>query len=435
MAGTVRTQKRSKNEPTVRLWWRVLCCDDVLAPASLPLRWPVESLIVSRGAGLRLGPQTLTLDDPQVSTRHARLTWKQGQVLVEDLGSSNGTRIDGKELQAPAVLDEGAILEVGHTFLCWSEVPLALAVQLEQGLKLGRHDVRSPSFGALLLPALRAASMRESVLLLGETGSGKDVFARELHALSRRTGEFVAVDAGAVPETLFESIVFGHERGAFTGALAARVGELVRADGGTFFLDEVGNLATSSQARLLRALESGEVTPLGARAPRKVDVRVIAATNAALALGFREDLRHRLSGFVLNLPALRERREDLGVLVRALLVEAGVTSARLGLEAARALFQYPFPGNVRELRNVLRRAAVGVSEVSLDELEFDSPVVEATTPSARGRASRPSVETLAAALEAAGGSVSAAARTLQTSPRQLYRWLEHSGIDQSHYRS
>ena len=207
-----------------------------------------------------------------------------------------------------------------------------------------------------------------NVLIRGETGTGKELVATALHlASNRRAGPFIPLDCAALPETLMESELFGHERGAFTGAMQRRLGRFELAHGGTLFLDEIGNLPLSTQVRLLRVLEDRAITRLGGRGPILIDVRIIAATHVnfeeAIREGrFREDLYHRLNEFTIHVPPLRERPEDIPDLVehfrRRIGGELVKPLERVSPDAVRALQAYPWPGNVRELRNVLKRAAV-----------------------------------------------------------------------------
>jgi DNA-binding NtrC family response regulator len=227
-----------------------------------------------------------------------------------------------------------------------------------------------------------------SVIIIGETGTGKELVARALHDHGSRAGKpFVVVDCGAVSENLIESELFGHERGAFTGADRARAGAFELAHTGTIFLDEIGELPTELQPKLLRALERREVKRLGAPRPIEVDVRVLAATNrdlrAEVARGtFREDLYYRLAEVAVALPPLRDRREDIPVIAERFLAEtaarAGAGAGRITPAALQALQQRDWPGNVRELRNVLRRAAV-LARADVIEPE-DLPEATATAP-------------------------------------------------------
>lgn len=224
---------------------------------------------------------------------------------------------------------------------------------------------RSPAFRATLEMAMRVAPSMSSVLLLGESGTGKELVAKAIHEASpRASAPFVIVECASLTETLFESELFGHEKGAFTGATSTRVGLAESANGGTLFLDEVGDIPLSMQVKLLRLLETGTFRHVGSSELRRTDVRVIAATHRPLrdmiAHGqFREDLYHRLSTFPIRLPPLRERREDIPVLADTLL--ARVASQRhlsIAPVAQQLLSQHPFSGNIRELRNVMERAAL-----------------------------------------------------------------------------
>jgi transcriptional regulator with GAF, ATPase, and Fis domain len=276
------------------------------------------------------------------------------------------------------------------------------------------------------------------VLIVGETGTGKDVVANELHDVSSRKGPFVAVDCGAIPDSLFESTLFGHEKGAFTGATEPRTGEIVRANKGTLLLDEVGNLTAAGQAKLLRVLETSKVTALGSSKIHDVDVRWVAATNRQLMAegdGFRSDLLHRLAGFVLDLPPLRDRKEDLGLLLAQLLAKAGVKKASLHPTAGRALVNHALGGNVRQLRNIVQRAASEGSEVVIN-LEALGQLEQQEAPATKPRESNgvPNKSEMEKALTTANGNVAQAARSLGTSARQLYRWLGKAGLDPDQFR-
>ena len=216
--------------------------------------------------------------------------------------------------------------------------------------------------------ARRAARSDIPVLIEGESGSGKEIFARAIHGSSERSGApFVAVNCGALPAQLVESILFGHEKGAFTGATSKRTGKFQEASGGTLFLDEIGELPLDAQVKLLRAIQTGEVDPVGATQPVKVDIRLVSATNRDLTQmiangGFREDLYYRLSVFPLQLPPLRERREDLPGLSRMFLkrfaAAEGVPVEGFTQSAIEAIARAPWPGNVRQLENTIHRAVV-----------------------------------------------------------------------------
>ncbi|MEO5618733.1 MAG: sigma 54-interacting transcriptional regulator [Candidatus Eisenbacteria bacterium] len=228
----------------------------------------------------------------------------------------------------------------------------------------------SPKMQRILRLVSRVATTESTVLLLGESGTGKELIARSIHVQSRRAaGPFVPVNLGAIPETLVESELFVHARGAFTGATSERRGLIEAADRGTLFLDEIGDMPTQAQVKLLRVLENGEVRRVGDDAARRVDVRVVAATHRDLLAGiqagrFREDLYYRLNVVQIELPPLRERREDIGLLASYFLERAARREARGGVsfsaEAAALIERYDFPGNVRELENAVDHAVAVV---------------------------------------------------------------------------
>jgi len=226
---------------------------------------------------------------------------------------------------------------------------------------------RSPAFERALDQIEMVAARNTTVLLLGETGSGKEVAAREVHRMSGRPGPLVSVNCAGVPAQLLEAEFFGHERGAFTDAGQARPGLFEKASGGTLFLDEIGEMPLALQPKLLRALQDGEITRLGGAAPRRIDTRVIAATNRDLwdqvqAREFREDLYYRINVFPIRLPALRERPEDIAALLRhfvALFCERdGLRAKVIDSAALDSLRARPWPGNVRELRNAVELAVI-----------------------------------------------------------------------------
>ncbi len=284
----------------------------------------------------------------------------------------------------------------------------------------------------------RVALTDANVLIRGENGTGKELIARELHRLSSRSAQpMVGVDLGAVPETLFESELFGHKRGAFTGADSDRAGRFQAAAGGTLFLDEIGNLTSPLQMKLLRALENREVTPLGSDQPVAVDVRLVAATNMPLEAmaeqgRFREDLFYRLNTITIELPPLRERLEDLPALARRFADQSArryqLSSRRLSSDALRALSQWHWPGNIRELAHTIERAVI----------MSDNEVLEAEDFSLRGGKRAEPAETLnleqnerhliETALARHQGNVSRAAEALGITRAALYRRMEKFGL-------
>jgi len=238
----------------------------------------------------------------------------------------------------------------------------------------------APQFLAALAIAAKAARTRVPVLIEGESGVGKEVIAQAIHAASpRHRQEMVAVNCGAIPANLVESVLFGHERGAFTGAFERQTGKFVHADMGTIFLDEVSEMPLDTQVKLLRVLQDGEVQPLGARVPVRVDVRIIAATNKILeeevrAGRFREDLYYRLNVMHVAVPPLRDRKSDIPALARHLLMrladQPGMRSLSITTEALALLMEHDWPGNVRQLQNVLFRAAVLCERPALTPQDF-----------------------------------------------------------------
>ncbi len=312
----------------------------------------------------------LVLADDFVSRVHARLTPVPEGWRIEDLSSRNGTKVNGRETGA-ALLTGGDRIQIGQTKLIFHQKivrePLASGRPApdQAGSEAdgsGSDYFRGSSTAAVHLRQLaaRIAPTAAHILILGETGTGKEIFARLLHSLSDRAGRpFEAVNCGAIPENLLESELFGHEKGAFTGADERRDGLFATAAGGTLFLDEIAELPLAGQVKLLRAIESGEIRPLGSQAAVIARPRILAATHADLAARvekgrFREDLFHRLNVIAVKLPPLRDRLSDLPELVQSFL--AGERS--LSGAALRKLMQHDWPGNIRELRNVVERAAV-----------------------------------------------------------------------------
>jgi DNA-binding NtrC family response regulator len=325
--------------------------------AAEPQRWLV-------GSGTNCD---LVLDDPYVSAMHCILERRpSGSLLVRDKRSRNGTMIDGNLVEA-AELQVGSRLALGRTTLIALSGPNAYIPGALSSLR--GHD---PVFRATVEQAVKAAQTDCNVLIIGETGTGKDLLARVIHESSRRSTEsFVAVNCGGIPRELIGSELFGHEKGAFTGAHAERDGYFVEADGGTLFLDEIGELPIELQPHLLRALESRRVRRIGGASERPVDVRIVAATNRVEHLGteaskLRLDLYHRLATVVLVLPPLRERMSDLPELVQGILSELAPEHGEKTVSDAawKALADNRWPGNVRELRHaVVRAVALGGTEL------------------------------------------------------------------------
>jgi len=368
---------------------------------------------------------------------------------VKDLGSTNGVVFDGAVLDK-AVLRPGSTLRIGSTLILLTPEDDAMALPPSEATSFGGLVGKSIAMRRIYAVLERVSASNAPVLVLGESGTGKELCARAIHDASpRKDGPFVVFDAGAASENLVESDLFGHARGAFTGADRERRGAFAAADGGTLFIDEIGEFPLRLQPKLLRMLETGEVQPLGGSKHAKHDVRVIAATHRDLgqevARGtFRGDVYFRLAVVEVELPPLRERVEDLPSLVAALLAREGIAvadeSELQGANLAR-LANYGFPGNVRELRNVLTRAValsakgtpfakmpilVGASFASQNEpsATADRPFTEAKAELTE-RFERAYLRDL---LARHGENLTQAARVAGIERKHLYRLLDKHGL-------
>ncbi len=380
------------------------------------------------------------LRDPAVSRFHVELELLGGRVRVRDLDSKNGTTVDGVTVQA-AYLQGPARIAIGKTVLQFSLGEPNVRLPLSRRERFGDLCGRSQAMRACFALLESAAASDATVLLSGETGAGKDVAAEAIHRESARAGgPFAVVDCGAVPAHLLEDELFGHERGAFTGATAARAGAFESAAGGTLFLDEIGELPLALQPVLLRAVESRKVRRIGGNQMVPVDVRIIAASNRDLkaevnAHRFRTDLYFRLAVLEIGIPPLRDRAEDLPLLVEELLERRGLAAA----PGARALLQpdamaelraHAWPGNVRELANYLERCAALDSREPLERgaappaLDTHQPIRDARERWVRWF-ERQYLERL---LAEHGGNVTAAARTAGVDRIHLHRLLSKAGL-------
>ena len=303
----------------------------------------------------------LVLTDERVGRRHTQITPDHGRFIIKDLGSTNGTLYEGS-LVTEATVPPGATLRMGHTFVRIQPEPQRLEVTPSRARRFGELVGESLAMREVFAVLELAAKSDVTVLLEGETGTGKELAARALHDEgSRRKGPFVAVDCGALPESLIESELFGHVRGAFTGASSQRAGAFARADGGTIFLDELGCISPAVQSRLLRVIEERKVRPVGSDSERSLDVRVVAASRHDLTAqvtdgSFRPDLYYRLSVVRVTLPPLRARREDIPAVVAEVLRRRGFEAGAVEGSGAELLMGHSWPGNVRELRNAIDRA-------------------------------------------------------------------------------
>ncbi len=321
----------------------------------------IESTRLSVGTSSK---NDLVLSDKTVSRRHCEISVRNERYLLRDLESTNGTELNGTPV-VEAFLSPGGRIRVGDTEMVFEPKKKWERIQEVQADHFGAMYGTSQLMREVFAMLGKVARTDLSCILVGETGTGKELAARAIHEHSSRAGRnFVVVDCGAVSKNLIESELFGHEKGAFTGADRQRVGAFETADGGTIFLDEIGELPIDLQPKLLRALERREIKRLGAGRHLEIDVRVIAATHRDLPEmikkgDFREDLYYRLAEVVVGLPPLRERRDDIAIIAQRIVQEhaqAGSPVHAISEEAVHELGARLWPGNVRELRNVLRRA-------------------------------------------------------------------------------
>jgi DNA-binding NtrC family response regulator len=435
--GTIDLPEASTEQPVGRLRLLVL--------------WESRSVVVDLPpqGELRIGramQADVVVEDASVSRNHVAVEVSAGAILIRDLGSQNGTKINGRKLASgeTSPFRPGMLAEIGRAVIVLQprdatapstiDAPLA---ELPGLVVAGEGPMRQ-----LYRLVSHVAESKISVLLLGETGVGKERVAEAVHRWSpRKDGPLVRLNCAALPETLLESELFGHEKGAFTGAIAAKKGLVEAAHGGTLFLDEIGEMPLSTQAKLLRVLEAREVLPVGGREPRAVDIRLVAATHrdldAAMRTGtFRADLFYRINGVSIAIPPLRARVSEIADLATMFAAracdEAGRRPVRLSNETLAALRAHAWPGNVRELKNVVERA---VALCKADVIEPDhllEPKLAATseprTASLGTDLSEIEKARILDALERFGGNQSQVARELGIPRRTLVRRLKEYGL-------
>jgi DNA-binding NtrC family response regulator len=424
----------------------------------LTLQSNVE-VVIGR-ASPRFGGEPLS--DSRVSSRHVSVcpvnTDEGMRLRFADQNSKNGVLIAGSK-QTSGELSEGDILQIGDSFVFFAleePFPRADSDTLLGSISARMHRLRSE--------VAIAASQSAPVMIVGPSGCGKERVARELHRLARTTGEFVPVNCATLSEQLAESELFGHTKGAFTGASSDKEGLFVRANGGTLFLDEVATIPPSVQPKFLRAIQEGEVRPVGTTRAVACRPRIVCATNEDLQQmvvdgQFREDLYARLLGSLIDVPSLSDRREDIGYLSNLLMPRVDGQHVRLATELTWAFLDHPWPLNVRSLEQCLRshvgEADSGVLRLSpslqhfLDsQREFarkrDGSSVEpqAPVPTAkpkskpkRARVSKPDKSTFESVLRANDGSVERVATELGVRRQQIYRWLDAHGLDIDDFRA
>ena len=410
-----------------------------------------DRLTLSAGETLQFGRSTVVgqrpLGDARVSSKHARLrVAADGEsVKVEDQGSKNGSFCHGDRIDS-TTLEDGDTVQLGGSFFQFVVEPTfrgAAPDTLLGGVSWTAHRLRQSvaATGAHSLP----------VVVIGPTGAGKELVAREVHRVSGLAGSFVPLNCATLSPQLAESELFGHERGAFTGADRAKMGLFQRASGGTLFLDEIATLPTDLQPKLLRALQEGKVRPVGGSREEPCVTRIVAATNEDLAAlvnagAFRADLYARLIGSLVEVPGLSERRGDLGWLAHHLLERSG-KSTRLAPDLIWALLAAPWPLNVRGLEQLLLGAAgeavdgvLGLTDgvtaalAAQARLTGTSTVEDSPAPVARKRAQKPEKTVFETLLQTHAGNIGAVASALGVRRQQVYRWLDFYELDISSYR-
>ncbi|MBL4683277.1 MAG: sigma 54-interacting transcriptional regulator [Nannocystaceae bacterium] len=323
----------------------------------------------------------LVLTDPTVSRQHFEIELVTGGYAIRDLDSLNGTFIDSLRIR-DVVVPRNTTITIGETRIKMAPQDDTVDLPLSSETRCGPLVGRSPEMRRVFDLIRKVAPADATVLITGESGTGKELAARALHDLSNRCdAPFVVVDCAALPPTLIESELYGHERGAFTGAEKSRIGAFEAADGGTVFLDEIGELPVDLQTRLLGVIERRQVQPLGSAKTRKINVRLIAATNRDLRREvnretFRSDLYFRLAVVGLHMPALRDRPDDIPLYIDAFLADQTAAGFAFSIDPDTivALKLRPWPGNVRELRNTLERAAaLGEIDAAMSDSEAAQP--------------------------------------------------------------
>jgi transcriptional regulator with PAS, ATPase and Fis domain len=404
------------------------------AGRSMRIEHPTFVIGTGPGADLRL-------TDSSVSREHLRVSLVSDGIRLRDEGSKNGTFL-GKIRVFDTIISESSTIQIGRTTVSIRIDAGQIDLPLSEAVSFGGAIGVSAPMRHLFALLERAAASDVTILLEGESGVGKEVLANAIHTASARAdGPFVAVDCGAIPPNLIESELFGHVRGAFTGAANARDGVFEQARGGTLFLDEIGELPLDLQPKLLRVIEQREVRPVGSNTPHPVDVRIVAATNRRLAEAaqkneFRSDLFYRLAVARATVPPLRDRPDDILPLARAFLhsLTKGERSD-VAPELASLLTSYPWPGNVRELRNVMARYALLDARDALTL--FDSPTANGSLDlshlplreARRIALERFEQDYVPRVLARADGVVSRAAQLAEVARPSFYRMLERLRLD------
>jgi DNA-binding NtrC family response regulator len=419
---------------------------------------PANRRLLFVGGGLEIGRRapeesqpginSAILNDTLVSGQHARIAKAAGGYELLDLGSKNGTFVDNVRVEERVKLRDGALVFIGNhagVFRIASTLEIE-AIKHELVDPLGPVATTCPTLAVACDRLRRLATSDSELLLLGETGAGKEVYARAVHAASGRKGRFTAINCAAIPRELVESELFGYRQGAHSTAHQAKPGLIEEAEGGTLFLDEIGEMTGEAQIKLLRFLQDRELTPLGSTRPRRIDVRVIAATNRTapgsagkVSAGLRDDIVARLGAAPIHLPPLRSRIEDLGALVAHFL--RATPGVKFEQPAFRALCLHGWPLNVRELEKIVTTAAIlsaGDKPVALRDLpEPIARAISAPATAAVGRRSTgpsPTPAQLEELLRRYDGNVADVSRELGKHRAAVWRWLKKFGIGPHKYR-
>jgi transcriptional regulator with GAF, ATPase, and Fis domain len=429
-----------------------------------------QSLTIGRDA-----TNPVCVPEQAVSRQHARIEYGGRRWVLLDLGSRNGTMVDGAFLNGDVELEHLHEIRVGDAVFKFVETGAEryLGYRID-GSVVGERKARfiTELVGGCQMDAIasdleRIAPTQLSSVILGETGTGKEVAARELHRASGRRGSFQAINCAAIPHSLLESELFGYRRGAFSGADRDKPGLIKLADNGTLFLDEIGDMPLDAQAKLLRVLQAHEVFPLGATTPERVDIRVVCATHRDLyqfvkETKFRGDLFARLNEHTVKLPPLRERKEDIFLLARLFAARYGRPRMAFSFSFLVALLHYDWPFNVRELESCIKRGVALATSDVLDTAQLPDAIadlmksygvrprveapsmapppvsmpmsVPASSSATSSRRPPPTEDELRALLDRHRGNVAAVGRELGKERMQVHRWMKRYGISIDEYR-
>jgi transcriptional regulator with GAF, ATPase, and Fis domain len=439
------------------------CRVEVTAGPDAGLVRDIETPVIRIGA--RRG-NDVQLTDSKVSGLHCEIRLDDRGYRLRDLDSTNGTFVGGFRIN-DVYIQPGAQISVGASRMKFEPLGESVEVELSERDRFGSMIGRSVKMRELFARLEKLAASDATVLITGETGVGKELVAESLHDLSPRgknDGPFMVLDCGSIPANLIESELFGHERGAFTGATSSYVGAFERADKGTLFLDEIGELPLPMQPKLLRVLETHEVRRVGGTKTIQVDIRVVAATNRDLGVEvnrgrFREDLFYRLAVARVHVPPLRERKDDIPLLIEHILASTpGGEKAYIAPETIELMMKHDWPGNVRELRNVIERAVLLAETPGQDALrrapaptpqrpEQATHMTPSTTMSQTGLALNVPIDVsvpfklakqgvvnefekryISRLLEQHGGNISAAARAAGIDRMSIHKMLHRLGL-------